>query len=297
MTVIESSYPYDGALDLWETLRFALPRNRLLLRSEEGRATYTQWTPTGPATVSIRVAEEVVVIAHGEGAESAVGDVPRLLGLDDEPAGFDPGDGPLREMHRRSLGLRLGSSGRVFDTILPAVLGQRVTTGEAKQSYGRLVRAYGETAPGEGDLRLPPLPDRIASVPPERFRELGIEQARARLVAEVARRAGRLEEIVSMTHSDAERRLLALPGIGPWTAALVMGAAWGDRDAVPVGDYHLPNTVAWALAGEPRATDERMLELLEPFRPQRRRAVLLIKQQGGHAPRYGPRTSRSIISR
>ena len=58
----------------------------------------------------------------------------------------------------------------------------------------------------------------------------------------------------------------------------------------PVGDYHLPNTVAWALAGEDRATDERMLELLEPYRPQRRRLVVSIVQSGAHAPRYGPRT-------
>jgi len=295
--VIESSYGYEGPLDLWETLRYALPQDRLLLRSVEGRVTFTQWTATGPATVSIEVADELVVTAHGTGAETAMGEVPRLLGLDDDPAGFDPGDGPLREMHRRSMGLRLGSSGRVFDTILPAVLGQRVTTGEAKRSLGRLVRAYGQPAPGHDDLRLPPTPERIAAISPERLRELGIERSRARVVSEVARRAVRLEEIMSMTRNDAERRLLAVPGIGPWTAALVMGAAWGDRDAVPVGDYHLPNTVAWALANEPRATDERMLELLDPFRPQRRRAVLLIKQQGGHAPRYGPRSPLSVISR
>jgi 3-methyladenine DNA glycosylase/8-oxoguanine DNA glycosylase len=76
-----------------------------------------------------------------------------------------------------------------------------------------------------------------------------------------------------------------------------MGAAWGDRDAVPTGDFHLPNTVAWALAGEPRADDDRMKELLEPYRPQRRRALLLLKTSGIKAPRYGPRTPKSIISR
>ena len=65
--------------------------------------------------------------------------------------------------------------------------------------------------------------------------------------------------------------------------------ALGDADAVSVGDYHLPNLVAWALAGEPRADDARMLELLEPFRGQRGRVIRLVAAGGGGAPRRGPR--------
>lgn len=72
---------------------------------------------------------------------------------------------------------------------------------------------------------------------------------------------------------------------------MIMGTAWGDTDAVPVGDYHIPNTVAWALAGEDRGSDDRMLELLEPYRPERRRIVLAAKHAGVHAPRYGPKTA------
>ena len=106
---------------------------------------------------------------------------------------------------------------------------------------------------------------------------MGIERSRARTVREIAKRAARLEEIVGMERADAVARLEAVRGVGPWTSGWVMGAAWGDRDAIPIGDFHLPNTVSWALAGEPRASDERMLELLEPFRPQRRRALMLIK--------------------
>ena len=47
--------------------------------------------------------------------------------------------------------------------------------------------------------------------------------------------------------------------------------------------------VAWALVGEPRATDERMLELLEPYAGQRGRVVRLIKTAGLGAPKFGPR--------
>jgi 3-methyladenine DNA glycosylase/8-oxoguanine DNA glycosylase len=63
----------------------------------------------------------------------------------------------------------------------------------------------------------------------------------------------------------------------------------GDADAVSVGDFHMKNFVSWALAGEPRGTDERMLELLEPFRGHRGRVCLLIESAGIGAPRYGPR--------
>ena len=60
--------------------------------------------------------------------------------------------------------------------------------------------------------------------------------------------------------------------------------------AVAVGDFHHKHTVSWALAREPRGTDERRLELLEPYRGHRWRVIRLVKSAGA-APRYGPRLS------
>jgi 3-methyladenine DNA glycosylase/8-oxoguanine DNA glycosylase len=91
--------------------------------------------------------------------------------------------------------------------------------------------------------------------------------------------------------------MTALPGIGPWTAAEVVRIAFGDPDAVSVGDYHIPNTVAYALAGEPRGTDDRMLELLEPFRGHRGRVCDLLAAGGLTAPRYGPRMPARSFAR
>jgi 3-methyladenine DNA glycosylase/8-oxoguanine DNA glycosylase len=56
-----------------------------------------------------------------------------------------------------------------------------------------------------------------------------------------------------------------------------------------VGDYHLKNHVAWVLAGEVRGSDERMVELLEPYRPHRARMMRVIELSGITAPRFGPR--------
>jgi 3-methyladenine DNA glycosylase/8-oxoguanine DNA glycosylase len=47
--------------------------------------------------------------------------------------------------------------------------------------------------------------------------------------------------------------------------------------------------VTWAMLGQRKGTDEEMLELLEPYRPYRRRAVVLLKQSGLRAPRRGPK--------
>jgi len=261
------------------------------------QVSYALWTESGPATVSLDYVEgELRASATGPGAESALTAVPRTVGLDDDPSSFEPGTGLVREMHRQYRGLRLGATGRVFDALLPAIIGQRITTDEARRGYRKLVRLVGEPAPGDAGLILPPRPDAVLGLRHPDFHQLGIETARARVICEVARCAGRLEEITTMERAVAVRRLQAVPGVGPWTAAQVMGRAWGDRDAIPLGDFHLPNTVAWALAGEPRGTDERMVELLEPYRPNRRRALLLIKRSGRHAPRYGPRSPKSVIA-
>jgi hypothetical protein len=87
---------------------------------------------------------------------------------------------------------------------------------------------------------------------------------------------------------EARRRLLALPGLGPWTAGHLLRVAGGDPDAVEVGDYHVKHHVAWNLAGEPRADDERMLALLAPFTGHRGRVVRLLLSAGVRPPRYGP---------
>jgi 3-methyladenine DNA glycosylase/8-oxoguanine DNA glycosylase len=127
---------------------------------------------------------------------------------------------------------------------------------------------------------------------------IGIERRRAELIRTVAARSARFEEIVDLPLAAAYARLTALPGIGPWTAAEVAIRALGDADAVSVGDYHLPSLVSYALAGERRGTDARMLELLEPYRGQRGRVIRLLEASGirpaAHGPRMQPRSIAAI---
>jgi 3-methyladenine DNA glycosylase/8-oxoguanine DNA glycosylase len=265
----------------------------------ESTGTEAWWvtrTPAGPATLRLALAEpEMVAEAWGAGSEWALEQAPHLVGSEDHPEDFDPPSGIVRDLHRRSPGLRIGRTGRVFDAVLPAILGQKVTNREARLAGIRLVRNYGEPAPGPTALRLLPDAAVLAGLSYWDLHPLGIERKRADILTGVARRVGRLEEIAEMDRDSAYRRLLAFRGIGPWTAGHVMGIARGDADAVPTGDFHLPNTVAYALAGEARADDDRMLELLEPYRGHRRRVMLLLKGAGIKAPKFGPRHAlRSI---
>ena len=155
-----------------------------------------------------------------------------------------------------------------------------------------MVGRYGDPAPGPNErLRMFPAPEVLAPLRYDDLHDLGIERKRAGTVIEAARRARRLEEIMDMAPDRARQRLMAVQGIGPWTAEFVMGVAYGDKDAVTPGDYHLPNTVSFALAGEPRGDDARMFKLLEPYRPERRRIIVALQAEGVHAPRYGPRTA------
>jgi 3-methyladenine DNA glycosylase/8-oxoguanine DNA glycosylase len=83
--------------------------------------------------------------------------------------------------------------------------------------------------------------------------------------------------------------MMSLPGVGEWTAAETAQRAFGDADAVSVGDYHLAPMVGWRLLGLP-IDDPAMVELLEPLRPHRHRAVRLLEVTGpAHAARRSPR--------
>jgi len=249
-------------------------------------------TPAGPATMHLTTAPAeaaVTMRAWGPGAEWAVDALPALVGANDEARGFAPGPGVVYDLHRRLPGLRIGRSAAVVEALVASILEQKVVGLEAKRSYARMVRSLGEPAPGPAGLMVPPDPKLLASTPSWAFHRFNVERKRADTIRRACSYAARLQETADLSPAEARRRLTALPGIGPWTAAEVALVALGDADAVSVGDYHLPNQVAWALAGEPRADDARMLELLEPWRGHRGRVIRLVVAGVGAAPRYGPR--------
>jgi len=286
-------------VDLARTVRFlAIGPSDPSIVTTRGEAWIATCTPEGPATLQITGDQEFRAEAWGPGAGWALEHAPGTIGALDDPSGFEPEHPVVGRLAREHRGIRVTRSSRVVEMLFRVVLAQKVTGREAKQSYAAMTRALGEPAPGPHPLVLPPDPARVAELGYPAFHRWGVERNRAELLIRIARRANRMEEAATMVPGDAEDRLTAIAGIGPWTYAKVALAALGDADAVPVGDYHLPNGVAWALADEPRADDDRMLELLEEFRPHRGRVVRLLQTAGITAPKYGPRTEiRSIRGR
>jgi len=233
--------------------------------------------------------------AWGDGAEAAAAGAADLVGESDDPSALEARHPVLRELQRRHPGLRLPRTRRVFAALVPSVLEQKVTGTEAFRAYAALLARHGEAAPGPRRLVLPPTPQVLAGLPYYAFHPLGVERRRAEVVRRAALCAAWLEG--SRDAAEADERLQAVAGIGPWTAAEIRRTAYGDPDAVSVGDFHLPSTVAWALAGEPRGDDARMLDLLEPYRGQRGRVQRLLEVGRVSAPRYGPRMApRSIAA-
>lgn len=251
-------------------------------------------TPAGAATIRLRAVDGgIALAAWGPGAGLAVEGAADLVGANDDPGALVPQHRLIGELVRRFPGLRLPRTNRPFEALLPAICEQKVTGLEARAAFRGIIAAHGEPAPGPADLRLPPAAPTLAALPYFAFHRFGLERRRAEVIRHAAAVAPRLE---TATPAEANARMSAVPGIGPWTLAEVDRIAFGDPDALSVGDFHLPNLVAWALAREPRADDARMLELLEPYRGQRGRVQRLLEVSGISAPRYGPRLAPQRIA-
>jgi len=295
--MLARSFPVTEPLDLRRTM---LPLQRgtgdptmLIGDREVWRATRT---PDGPVTLHLTLEEDLLLArAWGPGADDALESAPGWAGLLDDDRGFRPQHRIVNELHRRLRGVRLTRTGKPIEALIPAVLEQKVTGLEARRAYRRLALAVGEPAPGPVELVVPPDPAAVAAMASFRMHPFGVERRRAERLIALCARAREIDAVAALPPSVARQRLESFPGIGPWTAAEVARLALGDADAVSIGDFHLPNVVAWALAREPRGDDARMLELLEPYAGHRGRVQRLLEAGGIKAPKYGPRSDvRSI---
>lgn len=249
-------------------------------------------TPQGIATIAVRVERtRVRAAAWGPGAEWMLDQLPRLCGADDDPAGFDPSRHALvADVHRRHADLRLGRTDLVFDALASAVFEQKVTALQAFGAWRMILTWCGERAPGPTPRPLFAPPADWHLVPSWTWHRAGLEPPQSRTIVAAARRRGGVESAAASADTGEARDAVftSLPGVGVWTSAEARIRAFGDPDAVSVGDYHLAHQVGYALTGH-RVDDDGMVELLEPWRGHRQRVIRLLAISGVFEPRRGPR--------
>lgn len=234
--------------------------------------------PAGPAIVELEAATDHVRCRLRLSAVSdlaaAVERVRRTLDLDADPEGSDEDlarDRALRPLVRATPGLRVPGSPDPTELVARAILGQQISVRGARTLAGRLVAALGA-----------PLDDRLASaddglthafplaaaIADDALVDLGMPSSRKdtlrRVMAAIAEGGVRLDP--GADRSEAERALLAIKGIGPWTASYVALRALRDPDAFLPGDLGVRHGAArLGLPDEPRA----LTAAAERWRPWR----------------------------
>jgi 3-methyladenine DNA glycosylase/8-oxoguanine DNA glycosylase len=263
-------------------------------RTPDGAFWRTTLVRSGPVTQRLVATGRATVVAQhwGPGSREAADGLPHLLGEADDATTFTPPP-QARDAVRRAAGLRMCRSGRVLEALVPAVLEQKVQVVTAHRAWRWLVSRHGSPArgPAPEGMRVVPSAQAWAAVPTWDWHRAGVDPRRAATAVRCAQVAARLEDAAGMPADEARARLEKVPGVGVWTSAEVAQRAFGDADAVSVGDFHLAAAVGWALTGE-RTDDEGMLRLLAPYAPHRHRVVrLLFLDRRPQAPRRGPRLS------
>lgn len=261
------------------------PHDPVCRRIGPGDFWFTGLTPQGAGSLHLMAQHgQILGQAWGSGATWLLEQLPTMLGAEDDPSTFHPDPKGLvgRQWQRWGERWRVPKTKLVWQSVLLAILEQKVTGLEARRSWLALCRDHGTPAPGPTPVGMAVVPDptRLRFIPSWWWRRHGVDHSRASTLLRVARGWQSTWTMVNLG---------AVAGIGPWTIAEVACRAEGDADAVSVGDYHLANNVGYALTGEPRSTDHDLLELLAPFAPHRYRAIRMIELSGVTAPRRGPR--------
>lgn len=253
-------------------------------------------TLDGPAWTHVDANDNVSY--GGPGSAHCVQWAADPCGHNDSFLALQPAHPVVDQLQRDFGGVRIGSSGDVYKAALTATLGQRITAAEAVRQWRRLCLRLGDnTETPAGDHRTPPPPETLAAMAPFQLHQFGIEEARARTLIGIAKVFARRGGHIDDPRLAFQRLVAEVPRFGQWTQALVRAEALGDPDAVPVGDFHVKNSVAFALRGAPRGTDDEMLDDLAPYAGQRGRVVMWLGLAGVVAPKFGPRRTNPDIRR
>jgi AraC family transcriptional regulator of adaptative response / DNA-3-methyladenine glycosylase II len=157
-----------------------------------------------------------------------LGRLRRLFDTDHNPAHLPAA------LAARAGGLRVPGCFDPFETAVSIVLSQVVSTSHAAAALEKLVRRFGRPVDGLGVIAFP-APSQLRAAPVE---SIGVTKSKARAIRALA--AAVDDRRLSLAeHADVDktkRALLALPGVGPWTAEIVAMRCLADPTAFPASD-------------------------------------------------------------
>jgi len=232
-------------------------------------------TPSGVCSVRVAAVERGVEITC-EGAEAGqkLAELVSSFEVDDGHETFLPEHPLLRRLRRDQIGLRLLRVPWLFDVACGAVLQQRVRFADACKDWRNIAERFGERDLA-GSVAFPSS-SVLSGIPSWELEGLGIDAKRVRALIALAREVRMNPLRMEMSYSELRGRLGRVPGVGPWTVETTLGFGAADPDALPLGDLYLPHIVSYALTGKAEGNDDRMVELLEPYRGHRFRVVRLL---------------------
>jgi AraC family transcriptional regulator of adaptative response / DNA-3-methyladenine glycosylase II len=193
----------------------------------------------------------------------------RLFDLDADPIAIDEAlsrHAALAPLVAAVPGIRVPGAADPHEMLVRAMVGQQITVSAARTALSALAGALGERVEGFGDTTL--LFPTMAAIAEHGHEVLRGPRARTRALVGAAEALADGSLVLGAGDDGAEQRadLIALPGIGPWTADYVRMRGLGDRDAFPAADLGLRRALErLGLDGSPRAA----LALAEAWRPLR----------------------------
>jgi AraC family transcriptional regulator, regulatory protein of adaptative response / DNA-3-methyladenine glycosylase II len=204
-------------------------------------------------------------------------------------------DARLAPLVKESPGMRVPGAFNGFELGLRAIIGQQITVKAATTVACRLAAALGDpiATPYPGLNRLTPTPQRVAHATVDEIARLGIVSARSRSIIALAQaQLSGKANLDSATHANPDeivKRLVELPGIGPWTANYIAMRALRWPDAFPKDDIAVRNNLGGVSAKQAE-------EMSEEWRPWRSYAVLHIWRSPARKHGRGGTSSR-LLSR
>jgi DNA-3-methyladenine glycosylase II len=207
-----------------------------------------------------------------------------LLGIDQDLAPFyelGRADKAMAGLVDQFYGLHLPHTASVFEALILAVLGQQISTSVARIIRTLLIETFGPSAEFDGETYYAfPRPESIWASSPAELHTMKLTQRKSEYVHGLAGStldtAVGLERLGELSDAEIVQKLVALRGVGIWTAQWVLIRAVGRPDALPLGDLALRRVVSNLFRGGEDVTDAQVEDIAQRWSPYRTFATVYL---------------------